>query len=406
MSSFVFANFFQTTLRAAATSSQTTIQVASATGAPTIGTGEVWAVVLQSAATATIYEVVYVTAITSTTFTVLRAQEGTVAQAWNLGDNVFAANTAGQMAYLEGLYPQTFAAQAPPAITTTYVLAESDAGKFFPVTAAVTVTLGPTTIASGETVGFWADGANVTLTTSSGVFKGGVVDGSTSITIPETGWLFVQTDGTDWKVVAGSPNLLSAHGEVTITSSGNWTVPNGVVSAFFEAWGGGGGGAGNPVVANTANAGNGGSGAYGKKYITGLVPGSTIAMTIGAGGTAGAFGGNNGGTGGSTSVGSYFTVAGGTGGLYNSGAGAAGGAAPTGVDIGIAGMNGTTTIFSGSTPLGIGGTAPRGGGGGQAADVTAGVAGNAPGGGGGCGISTTAALAGAPGSSGWVIVRW
>lgn len=100
MSTFVFANFFQSTLAAAVTSSQTTIPVASASGVPTIGTGQQWAIVVQSASTQTAREVMYVTAISGTTFTVTRGEEGTTAQSWSIGDNVFGGNTAGQMGAL------------------------------------------------------------------------------------------------------------------------------------------------------------------------------------------------------------------------------------------------------------------------------------------------------------------
>ncbi len=98
MATFVFANFFQTTLASPASSSATSITVASGTGAPTISAGQQWALVLQSAATPSVREVVYVTAVSGAAFTVVRAQEGTTALSWSAADNVFGSNTAGQMA--------------------------------------------------------------------------------------------------------------------------------------------------------------------------------------------------------------------------------------------------------------------------------------------------------------------
>lgn len=98
MAEFVFSNFFATTLSAPVTTSQTTISVASATGAPTVGAGDQWGLIIQSANTPSIREIVYVTATSGSTFTVSRAQEGTTALTWSVGDNVFAGNTAGQMA--------------------------------------------------------------------------------------------------------------------------------------------------------------------------------------------------------------------------------------------------------------------------------------------------------------------
>ncbi len=98
MATFVFVNFCQTTLASPASSWATSITVASGTGAPTISAGQQWAIVLQSAATPSVREVVYVTAVSGTAFTVVRAQEGTTALSWSAADDVFASNTAGQMA--------------------------------------------------------------------------------------------------------------------------------------------------------------------------------------------------------------------------------------------------------------------------------------------------------------------
>lgn len=103
MSTFVFSNFFQTTFSASVTSTATTITVASSTNAATVAAGTQWAIVAQSASTPSIREVMYVTAVSGTTFTVVRGQEGTSGLAWNSGDDVFAATTAGQLASLPQL---------------------------------------------------------------------------------------------------------------------------------------------------------------------------------------------------------------------------------------------------------------------------------------------------------------
>ena len=202
--------------------------------------------------------------------------------------------------------------------------------------------------------------------------------------------------------VAGWLVLQDVHGESLIASTGNWTVPQGVYAAQFEAWGGGGAGAGAATMTSTQNNGSGGSGAYGRKFVSGLVPGSTISITIGA---AGAGGAGSGGSGGTTTVGAYFSVAGGGGGAFNTGGGGAGGAAPTGVDLAIAGSPGSVGIFSSTTPLGFGGAAPRGGAGGLCS-ISGGSAGTFPGGAGGAGMSTVASTNGGSGAAGAVLVRW
>lgn len=78
-------------------------------------------------------------------------------------------------------------------------------------------------------------------------------------------------------------------------STGQWTVPAGVFSATFEAWGGGGAGGssyhragteGSLITANTIARGGGGAGAsYSKKTLR-VTPGQTITYTVGAGGIA------------------------------------------------------------------------------------------------------------------------
>ncbi len=131
--------------------------------------------------------------------------------------------------------------------------------------------------------------------------------------------------GSAWVAVVATP--LAGFSRITrFTSGGNWTVPAGITRARVRIWAGGGGGGGN----GTAGAGGGGGGGgYAEDIITGLVPGASIAITIGAAGTAGAntgtAGSNNGGNGGTSSFGASLSATGGTGGGGSaSSAGAAG----------------------------------------------------------------------------------
>jgi hypothetical protein len=97
MSQFVVANNINTQLASAAPSTATTLTLASSANLPTLNTaiGQMMPLTLNDAATGTFYETVYVTAISGVTLTVLRAQEGTGALNWNLGDYAFCAPTAG-----------------------------------------------------------------------------------------------------------------------------------------------------------------------------------------------------------------------------------------------------------------------------------------------------------------------
>lgn len=94
MSQFVIVNNFSTTLAAALTASDTTISLSSSTNLPTLTPGQILPVTLNDAATGKIYEVCYVTAISGTSLTVVRGQEGTTATSWAVGDYIFSCATA------------------------------------------------------------------------------------------------------------------------------------------------------------------------------------------------------------------------------------------------------------------------------------------------------------------------
>ena len=123
MTSFVQVNFFTTTISAALTTSDTSLSLGSTTGAPSIPSGYVWPLILTAN---DIYEVVYVTALSGSTATVERAQEGTTAQAWASGTTIYGAFTAGSVLYDGQTIPftaitgQIADAQVPESAVTQY----------------------------------------------------------------------------------------------------------------------------------------------------------------------------------------------------------------------------------------------------------------------------------------------
>lgn len=203
------------------------------------------------------------------------------------------------------------------------------------------------------------------------------------------------------------------------TASGTWDVPAGVTLIGISAWAGGGGGG----AASTYGGGGGGGGAIEVTAVTvPVTPGETITVTVGAGGAAGAAGGDT------VIVGSFGTgtVLGGSAGVdgtvLGQGAGGAGGAATGatyaggagggggglvayggggggGAGTGSAGSAGTATGTGGNggTMGGAGGTRDGGRGGNGAAGTTASATGGTPGGGGGGASTGAAASAGARG---------
>lgn len=120
----------------------------------------------------------------------------------------------------------------------------------------------------------------------------------------------------------------------TFTASGSWTAPAGVTSATVEAWGGGGAGGG--ATGNPAKGGGGAGGQYAAKVVT-VSPGSSYAVTVGAGGS----GSTGSGTAGGDSTFDTNVVV------------AKGGAAGTGATNGVAG--------TGTTSGGVGDTVYAGG---------------------------------------------
>jgi len=98
MSTFVFANNVNTTLAGAVSNSATSITLSSTANLPSsIPAGSVLVITLNDVATRQNFEIVYATAITGATLTVLRGQDGTSALAWLANDLAFSPPTAGQM---------------------------------------------------------------------------------------------------------------------------------------------------------------------------------------------------------------------------------------------------------------------------------------------------------------------
>ncbi len=97
MSQLLYANNASTTLSSGLNSSATSITVASGAGSefPNPSAGQFFIATLVDAATGLYNEIVYVTARSGDTMTVVRAQEGTVARSWLVGDTFANFWTAG-----------------------------------------------------------------------------------------------------------------------------------------------------------------------------------------------------------------------------------------------------------------------------------------------------------------------
>ncbi len=327
MTDFVFANFYNTTLASPLSSGGTSMTVASSSGLPTLSAGQVLALILLDAATRTVHEVVYVTAISGANLTITRGEEGTAAVSWTTGDYVYQDVTQATVAAANGNPTNVF------------------------------------------------DVANATAATNAVSFTQG---------------------------------LAFYSNQVAFTSSTTWTVPALITRIKIRCWGGGGGGGGSGGVYGGAG---GAGGNYSESVITGLTPGATLTITIGAAGTAGSGAtAGNGGAGGTSSVanGASTLV------LANGGGGGTGGANGPPWGGGLPGAAGTGTIqgtgahgagggdSSYTNPMGGGAAMGGGGGGGPNAGAST------PGfpGGGGAGALGGAAGAGAAGAAGYIVIDY
>jgi hypothetical protein len=219
----------------------------------------------------------------------------------------------------------------------------------------------------------------------------------TGVVVPQAAAEMLFCDDTN--IVLASAD--QPHGTQAFASAGTFTftVPPGVTAVDAEVQGAGGG---SGVANGTQFSGCGGAGGYSRKRITGLVPGATVTVTVGAAGAVGALPTGNGGPGGTSSFGAFNSATGGTGGGISIGGGPGG--SGVGGDVNLTGGFGSDGNTSGTGPgQGLGGASFFGGGGRDG--VAGGTIGQAPGSGAGAPYGSTP-TGGSPGAVGIVIVRW
>ena len=164
MPQFIFANFVQTTLSATASTTDTSLSVTSATNIPALASGQQFPLTLINAATQSVYEIVYVTEVSGTTLTVLRGQEGTIAQSWSIGDLVKGSPTVGTTSPSPGTHYPVASETLPTTLGKLSVMPGT-------LTADVTLTLPGSGDAGSETT-IYGSAAAYTTTVSTGVTTG------------------------------------------------------------------------------------------------------------------------------------------------------------------------------------------------------------------------------------------
>jgi hypothetical protein len=170
-----------------------------------------------------------------------------------------------------------------------------------------------------------------------------------------------QAEGNDSTRLATTAFVLANAGgggdatKTTYLTSTTWTKPAGARIVIVEAWGGGAGGK------LGTQPGGGGGGGYAEIIIPADDLGSSVAITIGAGGVAG---GASGGNGGDTTFGAFVTGPGGVASAGSSGGDSGGGQKGGDSDSGFKAGNGGYSGGGGGAIGGSGGNAIKGGGGG------------------------------------------
>lgn len=229
---------------------------------------------------------------------------------------------------------------------------------------------------------------------------GGALDGTYTVTVTASNTFTVTT--------AASGTITTSNMAIT---GYNWVIPTGVTKAKVTVVGGGGGSgvaqaAGCP--ASYGSSGGGGGGGAAIEIVSGLTPGNTVTVSIGAGGTAGT-GTGAGGSGGTSSFGAFCSATGGAGSNGATGVAGSGGSGGlgSGGNLNIQGTGGGAgSASNGSaapTNSGAGGSSILGGGAIGRGQGGVGNAGNAYGGGAGGATSTNN---GAAGAAGVVVVEW
>lgn len=214
------------------------------------------------------------------------------------------------------------------------------------------------------------------------------------ITATNAGNVTIAGSLTAGSIVGGLPGLRSQ----VFTSNGTFTIPSGVTAIKMTIVGGGGAGG-----TGTAGAGSGGGGGGAAiKFLTGLTPGNTLTVTVGAAaGTSSVASGTQ-----------TITTVSATGGAAGAslGAGGVGGIGSNG-DLNIGGSSGGTVYYVniGCSLIGIsgmGGSSIFGGGGTSSSTQigNAGGAGRQYGGGGGGGSLTN--TTGGAGAAGVVLIEY
>jgi len=222
---------------------------------------------------------------------------------------------SGQACVPANLLDQNFSALANPvnpviSITGNISLSISNSGNIYelntPSGANATITL-PTPTNGYNNIFLGNSGYPYTFTTPSGIILYGGYTGTSASVVVNAGvgkQYYLASDGTNYFIFETSNSYIIPRNTAVFTSSGTWTVPQGVTKILVSGCGGGAGGGGSSYSSSSSYYGGtgGGAGQSTIKQAISVIPGHSLSITIGAGGSGGAAGGNAGSAGGNTSI--------------------------------------------------------------------------------------------------------
>lgn len=177
-----------------------------------------------------------------------------------------------------------------------------------------------TLVTTGDTIPVSQGGTGVTSITANNVVLGNGTSAIQTVAPGASGNLLT-SNGTTWTSAAPASSFVGYRGQV-FTGNGTFTIPTGITAVKVTVVGGGGG-------ASAVYGGGGAGGGSAIKFLTGLTPGNTLAVTVGSGGSGTST--SSGGTGGTSQVASgtqtitTISATGGAGGNTGLNVGATGG---------------------------------------------------------------------------------
>ena len=133
------------------------------------------------------------------------------------------------------IFPLGLAARLGPFLSSNTTLTAANWGQYIDVGNGITVTLPTAASVSGMPVGFlFGTSDTSSIAASGGGFVGGGLTGTSVSPTGTNSFLSVQSDGSNWRVISCSPDLLTIGVLAGIAGDFSYTLPGGFKTQVFE----------------------------------------------------------------------------------------------------------------------------------------------------------------------------